>query len=316
MIQYAQFEITNFCNLKCLTCNRSEVVDTPQHMTLPQWEKLLDGLKHHPIREAKLQGLGEPFLHPEYPEICAAFKKVFPDTFLVTATNGQYRITENFHRALTYLDEMYISIDGFGDSYERDRPPAKWDKLLEFLDQIATMDRKGCTVVVNYVVTPKNVDDIAPVMELARQHKIETVWLNIAQSWSEDRMADNRFSPEQIAHLQHYSANVKGRSPWTYSDCFWPIKGLYVTVEGDVKVCCLNNSTESLGNLYRHSIEEIRSTQRFQDIRLGCQTNQPTDHCQTCSYYELAPILGSIFPAARTFVPQAPNLRQAKKIVL
>ena len=316
MIEYAQFEVTNFCNLECSFCNRAEVVKNPQHMKLEKWELVLEKLKGQPLREAKLQGLGEPFMHPQYSELCKALKKAFPETFLVTATNGQYRITDNFHNALTYIDEMYISIDGYGDNYERDRAPAKWSKMLEFLKEISTIDRKGCNIVVNYVVTPANVDDIQKVMDLAHANNIAQVWLNIAQNWSEDGLAQNEFTPEQMETLRKYSANVKGRSPWTYSDCFWPIRGLYVDAAGDVKLCCLNTSAVAVGNLFTQSIEEIHSSQRFLDIRQGCLDDDPHEHCKTCSYYELAPILGEIFPDKRTFTPQAPVIRKAKKIAV
>ena len=69
-ITYAYLETTNYCNLDCSFCNRTEVIGDLQHMPLYQWEKLLDGIKHHPIEEAKLMGMGEPMLHPQFDLIC------------------------------------------------------------------------------------------------------------------------------------------------------------------------------------------------------------------------------------------------------
>ena len=46
-------------------------------MSLDDWEKLLDGIKHHPIEEAKLMGMGEPMLHPQVDEVCRMFKETF-----------------------------------------------------------------------------------------------------------------------------------------------------------------------------------------------------------------------------------------------
>ena len=47
-------------------------------MSLEDWGKLLDGIKHHPIEE-KLMGMGEPMLHPQFDEVCRMFKETFPN---------------------------------------------------------------------------------------------------------------------------------------------------------------------------------------------------------------------------------------------
>ena len=56
-ITYAYLETTNYCNLDCSFCNRDEVIGPLKHMSLENWGKLLDGIKHHPIEEAKLMGM-------------------------------------------------------------------------------------------------------------------------------------------------------------------------------------------------------------------------------------------------------------------
>ena len=85
-ITYAYLETTNYCNLACSFCNREEVIGPLKHMSLENWGKLLDGIKHHPIKEAKLMGMGEPMLHPQFDEVCRMFKETFPDCFLIVAT--------------------------------------------------------------------------------------------------------------------------------------------------------------------------------------------------------------------------------------
>ena len=32
----------------------------------------------------------------------------------------------------------------------------------------------------------------------------------------------------------------------------------------------------------------------YQNVKKGCQTNNPTSHCQNCSYKELVPILNYV----------------------
>ena len=85
-------------------------------MPLQEWHKVLEILSPHPINEAKLMGLGEPFFHPEFSEITYQFKKTFPKAFVISATNLQYRINKKFFDAVSNIDLLYLSIDGYMDT--------------------------------------------------------------------------------------------------------------------------------------------------------------------------------------------------------
>ena len=301
-ITYAYIETTNYCNLQCSFCNRDEVIGALQHMPLSKYRKMLDGLKHHPIKEAKLMGMGEPMLHPQFDEICKLFKEYFPNAFLIVATNCQYNIgegrplRERFQNALQYIDLLYFSIDGYDKSYERDRSPAKWSRLLSFLANFKDIDRKGCKVTCNYVVNPQNVSDIQKVNnEIVNGYGLEELRLNIAQDWSENKSLPGGYTLDQIDYLRKsWKDNIKGKSQWDFSDCFWVEEGIYTTVEGHVKMCCMNTGAEPFGNLFESSIEEIRESKDYKAVKSGCSTNKPTSHCKNCSYKELTPILTQI----------------------
>lgn len=300
-ITYAYLETTNYCNLQCSFCNRHEVIGALQHMPLPKFREMMEKIKHHPIKEAKLMGMGEPMLHPQFDEIVKTFKEYFPDAFLIVATNCQYTIKEGtplrerFQRALQYIDLLYFSIDGYGESYERDRAPAKWSRLLTFLEDFRNMERMGCRVTCNYVVNPQNVDDIQKVKdEIVDEYRLEELRLNIAQDWSEDKSMPGGYTNEQLQYLKSWGDNVKGKHEWDYKDCFWVNEGLYTTVEGNVKMCCMNTAAEPFGNLFETDLDEIRNSKDFQNVKIGCNTNNPTSHCKNCSYKELVPMLEEI----------------------
>jgi MoaA/NifB/PqqE/SkfB family radical SAM enzyme len=301
-ITYAYLETTNYCNLQCSFCNRDEVIGALQHMPLSKFKKMLDGLKHHPIKEAKLMGMGEPMLHPQFDEVCKTFKEYFPEAFLIVATNCQYNIgvgrplRKRFKNALQYIDLLYFSIDGYDKSYERDRSPAKWSRLLSFLGDFKEIDRKGCKVTCNYVVNPENVTDIQRVNdEIVNGYGLEQLRLNIAQDWSENKSLPGGYTLEQIDYLnKKWKGSIKGKSEWDFSDCFWVEEGIYTTVEGHVKMCCMNTGAKPFGNLFESSIEEIRESKDYKAVKSGCSTNQPTSHCKNCSYKELTPILTQI----------------------
>jgi len=300
-ITYVYLETTNYCNLQCSFCNRDEVIGALQHMPIQKFRDLLESIKHHPIQEAKLMGMGEPFLHPKFDEICKIFKEYFPNAFLIVATNCQYNIEsgrplrDRFEKSLKYIDLLYFSIDGYKESYERDRFPAKWDKLIYFLDEFKTINRSKCRITCNYVVNPKNVDDIEIINnEIVKKYNLEELRLNIAQDWSPDKSMPGGYTQEQIKYLKSWGSNVKGKSQWDYEDCFWVNEGLYTTVEGNVKMCCMNTAASPFGNIFETDLEDIRNSLDYQNVKKGCNTNNPTSHCKNCSYKELVPILNEI----------------------
>ena len=188
--------------------------------------------------------------------------------------------------------------NGYKDSYEKFRPPSKWNKLISFLDNLKLVDRYKCKITCNYVVNKENVKDIVKIDNLCKEYNLEELRLNIAQDWSENKTLRKQadylwgYSIEQIEYLKNnYSNNIKGKTPWTWSDCFWVKKGIYMTVEGNLKVCALNTDTKSLGNIFTHSPEEILNSNRMEEIRTGCNKDKPNSHCMNCSYKELSPLL-------------------------
>ena len=296
-ITYAYLETTNYCNLDCSFCNRTDVIGPLKLMSLEVWGKLFDGIKHHPIEEAKLMGMGEPMLHPQFDEVCRMFKEVFPKCKLIVATNCQYNINDKFRECMKYIDMLYFSIDGYEKNYERDRAPAKWKKLIRFLDQFESVDRHECNVVVNYVVNAYNVYDIPRIDELRVNYNLGELRLNIAQIWDADtKMSDDvatsGYTKNQLDYLKkNYGGKIMGKSKWDFKDCFWVNNAIYTTVEGHVKMCCMNTGAEPFGNLFENTIDEIRLMDDYQNVKKGCQTNNPTSHCKNCSYKELTPIL-------------------------
>tara|TARA_E500000178_G_scaffold356648_1_gene436618 strand:+ start:9095 stop:10000 length:906 start_codon:yes stop_codon:yes gene_type:complete len=296
-INYACFETTNFCNLKCSFCNREEVIaehGKVQHMSLENWEKVLLKVKNEPIEHIKLTGLGEPFLHPKFHLICKKVKDFFPKINLIVATNCQYRINNNFKESMKFIDMMYFSIDGYKKTYERDRAPAKWEKLLKFLNDFKTVERFNCKVSVNYVVNSQNVFDIEKIEELVKENRLTELRLNLAQNWNEDEQINMEYSELMKSYLKKYKKSIKGIAPWTWSDCWWPKNGLYVDVFGNVKVCIINTGTESVGNIFLESIDEIKNNKKLLEIANSCKENSPHEHCKNCSYKELSPLINEL----------------------
>jgi len=306
-IKYACFELTNYCNLDCAFCNRMDVIKggmPMRHMSEWTLNKILTNLKPHPLEDIKYTGLGEPFLHPTFDKMLKTTNDYYPKANHVVATNCQYRLNSKlgdvFKNSLPYITNMYFSIDGYKESYERDRRKSKWSRLIKFLDDFSKLDRHNCKVDINYVVNTDNVYDIPKIEELRKHYNLGELRLNLAQCWDVDTSMkeDERqygYSEEQLDYLKtNWLGSIKGKAPWSYDDCFWPVEGLYVNVLGDVKGCIIKTDSKGFGNLITSTMEEIRETDNWKSIVKGCATNCPADHCKNCSYKELSPLLEKI----------------------
>jgi MoaA/NifB/PqqE/SkfB family radical SAM enzyme len=297
-LTYAYLETTSYCNVDCKFCNRKEVINGSTHMTVEQFDLLLKQIEKQPITDAKLMGMGEPFMHPQFNTITRRFRETFPDAFVISATNCQVALNERFKDAVKYLDMCYLSIDGGKENYEDIRFGSSWDKLHKFLRNLADFKSEvKCTFPINFTVTPQNVFDIDILLMVNDMYSLDGLRINFVQNWDEDKSAVgllNGFTEGQIDYLKQYKQYFKGKTPWTYSDCFWVKNGLYVTVDGNVKVCCMNTSAKPLGNLFQQPLQLIRASIPMRTIASGCATNQPTEHCKNCSYKELDPFLAKI----------------------
>ena len=50
-------------------------------------------------------------------------------------------------------------------------------------------------------------------------------------------------------------------------------------------------NSKSFGNLFMNTVDEIREMEDYQNVKKGCETNNPSLHCKNCSYKELSPML-------------------------
>ena len=302
-IKYVYLETTNHCNLDCVFCNRRDVVNSSnlKHMTIEQWKYCMKKLRGEPIEQAKLMGLGEPFFHPQFDSITQIFKAEFPSCFTISATNLQYKVGDRFFQAVENLDLLYFSIDGYKDSYEQARPGSKWDRLISSLNTIEdhytkiNMKRKP-RFEVNFVATADTIDSLDKVVDIVKDYNvIDDIRINVAQWWGEEAEICLSETNTIIKKLRNYSDKVKGKAPWDFEDCWWPREGIYMTVNGDLKICCMNTSTESIGNIFLDDLSKLRSTGKLYDTLIALENNdQEINHCRNCSYKTLSPILSKI----------------------
>ncbi len=112
-------EVTNMCNLDCVTCMRNIWDEPLGRMSQATFKTILDGISQiTPRPKVFFGGLGEPLVHSNIIDMVTEVKKLGSHVELIT--NGVL-LSENMIVQLTKagLDILWVSLDGASpESYE------------------------------------------------------------------------------------------------------------------------------------------------------------------------------------------------------
>jgi MoaA/NifB/PqqE/SkfB family radical SAM enzyme len=158
--------INSICNLTCEHCFYWRNLNQRNDLTLDEILALARELG--PIENLNLSG-GEPFLRPEFAEICRFFIRNNGVEQIYVPTNGYF--TERTIKALrSILEESTLklfvcelSIDGMPEYHDRFRGSAKsFAKLLETYEALAELQASDPRVRIHSIstVTSENLDEI------------------------------------------------------------------------------------------------------------------------------------------------------------
>jgi radical SAM protein with 4Fe4S-binding SPASM domain len=169
-----QIEPTNLCNLKCPLCpaGTNQLERERRHMPLNEFRSIVDDMEDY-LLFLVLWEWGEPFMHPELPEMIryAADR----DIKTLTSTNAHFLHDENYlERILTSgLSSLIVAIDSLEqDKYEIYRTQGKLSKAVEGLKNLVEMKKKlNSETVINLrmVIMKQNEHELPKMREFARE---------------------------------------------------------------------------------------------------------------------------------------------------
>jgi radical SAM protein with 4Fe4S-binding SPASM domain len=275
-----------------------------KNLSLSEFKRNLDFFKNCPLEIIKLEGISEPMLHPQFHLMAEEVKRYFPKSFLIVATNCQYRLEKtSLIQTIPFVDMLYLSIDGTEDIYEKARTGSRWETLLRFLDDLVEKIDKESRIKkiwINFTATKDNYLELPKLYLLVENLNLAGVRINLAQEWNEDKKNAHFFPEEMIHFLQSYRRDIKGVSPWKYDQCFWPHNGAVIDVFGNLRQCIINTSQTPLMNIHQASISEFyNNSEHYKLTRENLKNNTPGKECKNCDYALLSPLLEKIFDGER-----------------
>lgn len=119
--------LTRRCNLRCLHCFPSAGTAAQGELTLPQWQRVLDGLNEWGVPNINLTG-GEPLLYPHYFEVLEHACDC--DLALSMTTNGSLvtrSVAARLARYAPWFRFVHVSVDGTSQIHDSIRGAGSFD---------------------------------------------------------------------------------------------------------------------------------------------------------------------------------------------
>jgi MoaA/NifB/PqqE/SkfB family radical SAM enzyme len=284
------FDIVHGCQLRCIGCPNSTLEPRIQLISVKDFGRCLGNIDVERIHTFRLFNFGEPLLHRQLAAIVAEIaKQRWKASVVEISTNGQWVDWDEFEAMvkLEVINRLVVSCDGDGtpESYERLRPPSKWERLVEFLGRARDLR-----------------DRWAPAMQLWTRTVIQT--RTDAQRW-EDFLRPRGWMPEfrRWMHAPGAKENLTGRevtvpagpclfladaSEFTSHPWFGEVNLFYVDSDGTVVPCCMHPRAGVFGNLKTQKYSEILKGAGRRVMRQAMQENRPA--MPVCGGCDVGPV--------------------------
>ena len=258
------FDVVDGCQLKCIGCPNSTFSNNISFISLKDFRRCLENIDVEYVTHIRLFNYGEPLLHPNLVDLVTEIPKQKwwrKTSHLEVSTNGQYRdftkVTDLFKTG--ELSRFVVSCDGNGtkEDYERMRPPAKWDVLLDFLKTVKDIR-----------------DKYSPNVKLMT--RIICVINEEQERWNE-LLLSRGWTPEFRGWI--YLPGIKPHPPITNRRCSF-VKNAFsgmtfnVNSEGLVVPCCGHPRADILGDLKKDKYNDILKGKVYKEFDKRLKTDR------------------------------------------
>ncbi len=354
----AFLEVSARCNLRCRMCpivhdrRYRRESGRPALLTPEVFSRLRPVFPT--LLRANLYGLGEPMINPHLCDFIAELADAGVEAFFTTnATLIDEKKADEIARVGTHC--VSISIDGAtAPTYESVRRGARWEDLIRGVRALVdARERHGRpNITVSFVAMASNIHELPGMIDLLTAHKIDELNVEPLLAWDGSselirQYRENSLGSLDRGHVQAVledtrlraeNAGVSLRSFFLVSegsmdykarvgrpegrgdiDCSEPWTTIFVTTMGEVRTCCLNDTT--IGLLAENSVGEIWTGKNWSDFRLqhrrGSCTPNGCSFCIANGRQRLSPMVKSVEPVSfRPYLSAPPPSREQKGWVI
>lgn len=304
-------EVTNHCNLKCITCPREYQFGEEMakgFMDIRQLRKVVDEVYPY-VDSIGLTGLGETLMYKPLEEAVDYIRAKSDGIILFISINAHLpKCVEIASRLADKLDTIQISMDGVGDVYEQVRLRSNYNTFFENTRAIAAAAKdKRAEVMFNFVAVKENYHTLAEVVEAAHQLGVGYVNVtpfNVASVTAHDVSYYDFFQTEafknEIIRAKEMADRVGDvilsvwdfKSPAGFQKCHLPWSHFYISWNGYMTPCCAKPFPKELnfGNVFEEGLMTCLNKPEYQQFRELWYKNETPEFCQKCHMVDMAPI--------------------------
>lgn len=219
-----QIEPTRRCNFNCLHCTHKE---NDGYIDIEIYKKIL--VEHRKCKIVKLQGLGEPLLHPDIQQLINIAKDLKHKVMIIT--NGSLPYVHN-------VDHYVFSLETMNPDLFESIGKRNLSKVIENIRYAADRQKVSINCVQCYETTPK---DLFEVQQFAKEIDAD-IWVTPQEVWVDPLHADHADQAEKAKHAWQ----IHGISPdyKKYRVCNWGVSEFYYDFTGATHPCCIRMTDE------------------------------------------------------------------------
>lgn len=288
----AQIEITTYCNLRCSTCKEftdkfGSEADIFKHLDMGKFNEILNKLPY--ITRVRLNGVGEPLLHPNILEmIYEAHSRGLETEFFSNGTMFREEISKELIKS--GINTILFSIDGASkDTFERIRKGAKFEEVTQNIKKFVELKKKMGSetpkIVVMTTLSTDNILEVPGIVELVYSLGVKKMVVKQMIPFVEE--LEKKFVTQgehesirramEIARKLGVSFNVgvfakkmaHEPSASKILNCTWPWSATYITVDGWVTPCCniYDPKILNFGNIFETDFSVIWGSKKLEKFR-------------------------------------------------
>ncbi len=301
-------EVTNRCNLKCITCPREYDLGKQMdkgEMDLNMLKRIVDEVLPC-IDSIGLTGLGEPFLYKSLVEAVHYIREVNKGVIITVSTNAHVKgIDQTLSEMDDAIDSIQVSVDGVGDRYESIRKGAGYPEFIQNVRKIIEITANSNTeIMFNMVVMKENFKEMVKIVDLAHDLGIDHVsftLFNLAAVTGYETpyyrfFASGEFQAE-LENLKNSAKTYPGinvalwdqHTPPGFRKCPFPWSHFYITWDGYLVPCCAKPFPKELsfGNVFQSGVMNCLNSPAFRNFRKMWYKNQTPPFCSKCHMIDL-----------------------------
>jgi radical SAM protein with 4Fe4S-binding SPASM domain len=305
-------EVTNQCNLACITCPREYAFGEQMakgFMDMEKMKKVVDEAFPY-VDSIGLTGLGETFMYKKLPEIVDYIRNKNSGIIISVSTNSHLPASIKMVEELAdKLDTIQVSIDGIGKVYEKVRLKSDYTFFYENMRQTVEICKgKRASVMFNFVAIKENFMDMAEVVELAGKLGVKYVNItpfNVAAVTIYDKSYYDFFQTKefkgelrrakqmakQFPEIEFTTWDIEAPKGFRKCDLIW--SHFYVSWDGYATPCCAKPFPKELnfGSVFDDGLMKCLNNKDYRRFREMWYKNAPPEFCKNCHILDLDPVM-------------------------